>query len=91
MGACWLVLLAFTPDAVWVAFPLYFLQLHLRSRRVGLVAVAATAAAIAGFAAHQHSFSPAMAIGPALDAADAVVWGYQASPVPGERTPLSSD
>ncbi|MFF8732234.1 sensor histidine kinase [Streptomyces sp. NPDC015171] len=78
---CWLMLLAFTPDAVWVAFPLYFLQLHLLSRRAGLVAVAATAAAaIAGFAAHQHSFSPAMAIGPALGAAVAVavVWGYQA-------------
>ncbi|MFD0255069.1 sensor histidine kinase [Streptomyces sp. NPDC127113] len=81
VGACWLVLLAFTPDAVWVAFPLYFLQLHLLSRRAGPAAVAATAAAaIAGFAAHQHSFSPAMAIGPALGAAVAVavVWGYQA-------------
>ncbi|MEU6393962.1 sensor histidine kinase [Streptomyces sp. NPDC046939] len=81
VGVCWLALLAFTPDAVWVAFPLYFLQLHLLSRRAGLVAVAATAAAaIAGFAAHQHSFSPAMAIGPALGAAVAVavVWGYQA-------------
>ncbi|MER6679931.1 sensor histidine kinase [Streptomyces olivaceoviridis] len=81
VGACWLVLLALSPDAVWVAFPLYFLQLHLLSRRAGLVAVAATAAAaIAGFAAHQHSFGPAMAIGPALGAAVAVavVWGYQA-------------
>ncbi|MEU0221535.1 sensor histidine kinase [Streptomyces sp. NPDC006265] len=80
VGACWLVLLALSPDAVWVAFPLYFLQLHLLPR-VGWAAVAATAAAaIAGFAAHQHSFSPAMAIGPALGAAVAVtvVWGYQA-------------
>lgn len=81
VGACWLVLLALSPDAVWVAFPLYFLQLHLLPRRAGLTAVIATAAAaIAGFAAHQHSFSPAMAIGPALGAAVAVavVWGYQA-------------
>ncbi|MFJ7181808.1 sensor histidine kinase [Streptomyces massasporeus] len=81
VGACWLVLLALSPDAVWVAFPLYFLQLHLLSRRAGLVAVGATAAAaISGFAAHQHSFSPAMALGPALGAAVAVavVWGYQA-------------
>lgn len=81
VGACWLVLLAFTPDAVWVAFPLYFLQLHLLRRRIGLAAVAATAAAaIAGFAVHTGSFSPAMAIGPALGAAVAVavVWGYQA-------------
>ncbi|NEY33446.1 sensor histidine kinase, partial [Streptomyces sp. PRKS01-65] len=81
VGACWLVLLALSPDAVWVAFPLYFLQLHLLTRRGGLVAVAATAAAaVTGFAAHQHSFGPAMAIGPALGAAVAVavVWGYQA-------------
>ncbi|MEU8587373.1 sensor histidine kinase [Streptomyces sp. NPDC048664] len=81
VGAVWLVLLAQTPDAVWVAFPLYFLQLHLLSRRAGLAAVAATAAAaVTGFAAHQGSFSAAMAIGPALGAAVAVavVWGYQA-------------
>uniref|UniRef100_UPI000AF09E8D histidine kinase n=1 Tax=Streptomyces prasinopilosus TaxID=67344 RepID=UPI000AF09E8D len=80
VGAVWLVLLALSPDGVWVAFPLYFLQLHLLSRRAGLTAVTATAAAaIAGFAAHQPSFGPAMAIGPALGAAVAVavVWGYQ--------------
>ncbi|MEU3290338.1 sensor histidine kinase [Streptomyces longwoodensis] len=81
VGACWLMLLALTPDAVWMVFPLYFLQLHLLSRRTGLVAVFTTAAAaIVGFAAHQSSFGPAMAIGPALGAAVAVavVWGYQA-------------
>ena len=81
MGAMWLVLLALSADGVWVAFPLYFLQLHLLPRRAGLPAVAATAlAAISAFAAHQGSFGPAMAIGPALGAAVAVavVWGYQA-------------
>jgi signal transduction histidine kinase len=81
VGAVWLVLLALTPDAVWVAFPLYFLQLHLLPRRTGLAAVIATAvAAVTAFAAHTGSFSPAMAIGPALGAAVAVavVWGYQA-------------
>ncbi|MFE7566409.1 sensor histidine kinase [Streptomyces sp. NPDC057539] len=81
VGAVWLVLLALSADGVWVAFPLYFLQLHLLPRRAALAAVAATAAAaIAGFAAHQGSFSPAMAIGPALGGAVAVavVWGYQA-------------
>ncbi|MFI1461946.1 sensor histidine kinase [Nocardia carnea] len=80
VGAVWLVLLVLSPDAVWVAFPLYFLQLHLLPRRAGHIAVAATAAtAITGFAAHQHSFAPAMAIGPALGAAVAVavVRGYQ--------------
>ncbi|MFJ1656567.1 sensor histidine kinase [Streptomyces sp. NPDC088337] len=81
VGIVWLVLLALSPNAVWVAFPLYFLQLHLLSRRAALTAVVATAAAAsAGFAAHQRAFSAAMAIGPALGAAVAVavVWGYQA-------------
>ncbi|WP_037321145.1 sensor histidine kinase [Amycolatopsis orientalis] len=81
LGAVWLVLLVLTADGVWVAFPLYFLQLHLLSRRAGLLAVIATAiAAITAFAAHQGFFSPAAAIGPALGAAVAVavVWGYQA-------------
>jgi signal transduction histidine kinase len=81
VGAGWLALLVLTADGVWVAFPLYFLQLHLLSRRAGLVAVAVTAlAAVDAFAAHRGSFSPAIAIGPALGAAVAVavVWGYQA-------------
>ncbi|MEV7548329.1 sensor histidine kinase [Amycolatopsis sp. NPDC089917] len=81
VGVVWLALLALTPDGVWVAFPLYFLQLHLLSRRQGLVAVIATAlAAITAFAAHQGAFVPAAAIGPVLGAAVAVavVWGYQA-------------
>ncbi|GAB3470012.1 sensor histidine kinase [Actinophytocola sediminis] len=81
VGAGWLVLITLTADGVWVAFPLYFLQLHLLSRRAGLVAVALTAAAaIVAFAAHHGSASVAVAIGPALGAAVAVavVWGYQA-------------
>ncbi|MFC7220189.1 sensor histidine kinase [Streptomyces polyrhachis] len=79
--ACWLALLALTADGVWLAFPLYFLQLHLLPRRVGPAAVALTAAGAAlGFAAHRGTFDAAMAIGPALGAAVAVavVRGYQA-------------
>ncbi|MFF0779681.1 sensor histidine kinase [Streptomyces sp. NPDC003720] len=81
LGAVWLALLALSADGVWLAFPLYFLHLHLLPRRPALAAVVATAlAAITAFAAHQHAFSVAMAIGPALGAAVAVavVWGYQA-------------
>ncbi|MET9301966.1 sensor histidine kinase [Micromonospora aurantiaca] len=81
VGAVWLVLLGLSPDAIWVAFPLYFLQLHLLPRRAGLAAVIVTAvAAVAGFGAHTGSFTPATVIGPALGAAVAVgvVWGYQA-------------
>ncbi|MFC5184619.1 sensor histidine kinase [Actinomadura harenae] len=81
LSAAWLVLLVLTADGVWVAFPLYFLHLHLLPRRVGLAATAATAAAaITAVAAHNHQFTPAVAIGPTLGAAVAVavVWGYQA-------------
>ncbi|NEV90961.1 sensor histidine kinase [Streptomyces tendae] len=81
VGAVWLVLLGLSPEAVWVAFPLYFLQLHLLSRRAGPATVGLTAvAAVAGYAAHTGSFGPAMVIGPTLGAAVAVavVWGYQA-------------
>lgn len=76
----WLVLLALSADGVWLAFPLYFLQLHLLPRRAGLVAVSVTAlTAISAFAAHDGSVSSAIAIGPALGAAVAVaaVWAYQ--------------
>ncbi|MFJ5987092.1 sensor histidine kinase [Lentzea sp. NPDC092896] len=81
VSAVWLVLVVLTADGVWVAFPLYFLQLHLLPRRAGLVAVIATAlAAVTAFSAHQGVFNPAAAIGPLLGAAVAVavVRGYQA-------------
>ncbi|WP_106402741.1 sensor histidine kinase [Actinocorallia populi] len=80
-GAVWLVLLALSADGVWVAFPLYFLQLHLLPRRAGIAAVSATAlAAITGFTVHTGAVGPATVIGPALGAAVAVavVLGYQA-------------
>ncbi|WP_269856930.1 sensor histidine kinase [Streptomyces sp. RPT161] len=77
----WAVLLALTPDGVWLAFPLYFLQLHLLPTRPALAAVAATtAAAIAGFGWHSGTLSPGTVVGPVLGAAVAVatVLGYQA-------------
>jgi signal transduction histidine kinase len=79
--ATWMVLLVLSPDAVYLAFPWFFLLLHLLPRAVGLVAVAVTtAAAVAGFAWHQETFTAAMAIGPILGAgvAIATVLGYQA-------------
>lgn len=81
LGAVWLVLLALTPVGVYLAFPLFFLQLHLLPPRPGLVAVTATTlAAIGGFTWHQGSLTPSVVIGPALGAAVAVatVLGYQA-------------
>ncbi|MFJ8616330.1 sensor histidine kinase [Streptomyces clavifer] len=81
LGAVWLALLALSPDALWVAFPLYFLQLHLLPVRWGLAAVAVTAAgAITGFLLHDQEIGPGTFIGPLLGAAVAVatVLGYDA-------------
>ncbi|BCK67818.1 two-component sensor histidine kinase [Streptomyces libani subsp. rufus] len=81
LGLVWLVLLALTPDGVWVAFPLFFVQLHLLPQRWALPAVAATTlAAIAGFGWHTHTLSVGTVLGPALGAAVAVavVLGYEA-------------
>ena len=81
VAVLWLVLLVFSPEAVYLAFPLFFLQLHLLPVRRGLGAVAATTiAAIAGFAWHQGGLAVGAIIGPTLGAAVAVavVLGYQA-------------
>ncbi|MFJ2739742.1 sensor histidine kinase [Streptomyces sp. NPDC087440] len=79
--ASWLLLLALSPDGLWAAFPLYFLQLHLLPMRWGLAAVAATAAAaIASFVLHGQQVTAGTFIGPLLGGAVAVatVLGYQA-------------
>ncbi|MEV7025747.1 sensor histidine kinase [Kitasatospora sp. NPDC093558] len=81
LGVTWAGVLVATQDGVWLAFPLYFLELHLLGRRGGVAAVALTAAAaIAAWSWHQHTFSLAASIGPALGAAvaTATVLGYQA-------------
>lgn len=81
LGVCWAALLVLSPDALWTAFPLYFLQLHLLPLRWALPTVALTAAAaIASFVLHGSPVSPGSFIGPSLGAAVAVatVLGYQA-------------
>ncbi|MCX5203287.1 sensor histidine kinase [Streptomyces sp. NBC_00237] len=81
LGVSWLLLLALSSDALWVAFPLYFLQLHLLPMRWGLSAVAVTAAAaISSFVLHGQQVTPGTFIGPLLGGAVAVatVLGYQA-------------
>ncbi|MFJ2769075.1 sensor histidine kinase [Streptomyces sp. NPDC087300] len=80
LGASWLVLLALSPDGLWAAFPLYFLQLHLLPLRWALPTVLGTAAAaIASFLVHSAQVTPGSFIGPLLGAAVAVVTvlGYQ--------------
>ena len=77
----WTLLLALTQDGVWLAFPLFFVQLHLLPLRWALPSVGlTTVAAIAGFAWHTHTLGIGTALGPALGAAVAVavVLGYQA-------------
>ncbi|GAA3389313.1 sensor histidine kinase [Streptomyces roseoviridis] len=79
--AAWLLLLWATPEGLWVAFPLYFLQLHLLPVRWSLPAVALTAgAAILSYVGHGAPLNPGVFIGPLLGAAVAVatVLGYQA-------------
>ncbi|GAA1191953.1 sensor histidine kinase [Prauserella alba] len=81
LAVVWLALLWLTADGVWLAFPLFFLQLHLLPTRWGLASVAGTTVvAIAGFLWHQGEFAVGTVIGPALGAAVAVatVLGYQA-------------
>ena len=79
--ATWVGLLVLTPDAIYLAFPFFFLLLFLLPRPAALSAVAfTTTVAIAGFVWHQDQFTVAMVIGPALGAAVAIatVFGYQA-------------
>ncbi|WP_405487454.1 sensor histidine kinase [Streptomyces sp. NBC_00096] len=81
LGAAWAALLAVSPDGLWIAFPLYFLELHLLRLRWGVTAVAVTAgAAIGGFLAHSGAVTPGAFLGPLLGGAVAVatVLGYQA-------------
>ncbi|MFG2333131.1 sensor histidine kinase [Streptomyces sp. NPDC048604] len=79
--ASWLVLLWLTPEGLWLAFPLYFLQLHLLPVRWSLPVVGLTAgAAIGSYVRHGSALNPGVFIGPLLGAAVAVatVLGYQA-------------
>ncbi|MFE2501243.1 sensor histidine kinase [Streptomyces rubiginosohelvolus] len=81
LWALWAVLLVLSPDALWVAFPLYFLQLHFLPMRWALPAVVVTAAAaITSFVVHWQEIEPGAFIGPLIGAAVAVatVLGYDA-------------
>lgn len=76
--ALWLVLLAGSAEFSWLAFPLFFLHLHLLPRRVALLTIALmTAAAIAAqwAASGLPTPQPAVVIGPLLGAGFAVVTG----------------
>ncbi|NYH79835.1 signal transduction histidine kinase [Actinopolyspora biskrensis] len=77
----WALLLAASPDFSWVAFPLFFLHLHLLRWTHAVVAVAVvTGLVISTQLFHADGFSVAMVLGPTLGAVFAVVvaWGYAA-------------
>lgn len=81
VGVVWTALLVVSPEAVYLAFPLFFLELHLLPTKGGLTAVVLTTlTAIAGFSWHQGGLAVGAVVGPSLGAAVAiaVVLGYQA-------------
>ena len=74
--ALWLCLLLISPEFSWVAFPLFFLDLHLLRTVPALAAVAATTAAVVGVQwAHNGQPSAAALLGPVIGALFAVVMG----------------
>lgn len=70
--AWWLALLLLWPDFTWLAFPLFFLHLHLLKRTHAIVAVALITAAVIAVQLY-HDGSAAAVLGPVLGAAFAVV------------------
>ncbi|WP_017571458.1 sensor histidine kinase [Nocardiopsis halotolerans] len=86
--ALWALLTWAAPDFVWLAFPLYFLHLHLLRGAHSVVAVVViTGAAIAGQVLHTGDLTAGMVLGPVLGAAFAVAIavGYTALSRESER------
>ena len=78
--AAWLWLVILTPDAVWLAFPLFFLELHLAGRRGLPAVVVTTLVAVGGSAWHAGGLQVGGVLGPVIGAAVVVatVRGYEA-------------
>ncbi|HJV99185.1 MAG TPA: sensor histidine kinase [Arthrobacter sp.] len=75
--ALWALLLAASADFSWLAFPLFFLHLHLLRRRAALVTIALMTAAViaAQWSAGGAVPHAAVILGPVLGAAFSVVTG----------------
>lgn len=78
--AAWLWLVVLTPDAVWLAFPLFFLELHLAGRWGLPAVVVTTLVAVGGSAWHADGMQVGGVLGPVIGAAVVVatVRGYEA-------------
>jgi signal transduction histidine kinase len=105
-GVCllWLLLVWASADFVWLAFPLFFLQLHVLRRRLALPAIAlSTFFVIAALWFHDGGIAPSgqasvapqlpMVLGPAFGAAFAVVTGlaYRALFLEAENQRLAAE
>lgn len=95
----WLLLIWASPDFVWLAFPLFFLELHVLPLRLALPAIAASTLVVIG-ALWVHSAEEGggalqlpMMLGPALGAAFAVVTGlaYRALYLEAENQRLAAE
>ncbi|MER7013650.1 sensor histidine kinase [Saccharopolyspora sp. NPDC000359] len=79
--AVWAALLTTSPDFAWLAFPLFFLHLHLLHGRHALTAVVVvTAVVVTAQGWRTGTWSIGMVLGPTIGAGVAVVitWGYAA-------------
>ncbi|MBS2554244.1 sensor histidine kinase, partial [Catenulispora sp. NL8] len=77
VAALWVTLVVIAPTTAYVAFPLYFLVLHLLPRAWSLAAVAAiTATVVATQATTSGGLTAAKVIGPCAGAAVAVLTAY---------------
>lgn len=95
----WLLLVWGSADFVWLAFPLFFLQLHVLPRGAALAAIAASTGMVVA-ALWFHNGGPAgnppqlpMVLGPAFGAAFAVVTGlaYRALYLEAENQRLANE
>ncbi|WP_199421731.1 sensor histidine kinase [Actinotalea solisilvae] len=88
--AAWLWLVILTPDAVWLAFPLFFLELHLAGRWGLPAVVVTTLVAVGGSAWHADGPQMGGLLGPVIGAAVVVatVRGYEALHRESERRRL---
>ena len=72
----WLVLMYLNADYSWLAFPLFFLHLHILGPRHSLIAVTLLTAVVIGAGAfHSGSLSVPQVLGPVFGAIFAVVMG----------------
>jgi len=95
----WLVLIWASADFVWLAFPLFFLQLHVLARRVALpvIAVSTTLVVVALWFHNRGNGGPGlelpMVLGPVFGAAFAVITGlaYRALYLEAENQRLAAE